>query len=86
MSDASNNLSYETKAIHAGQEYDQWSNKEIIPPIVTSSTFFQNDPTNLQVNLSFLFSRLLFCPLLTTILSTLYYPGTLLHSIQQSNA
>lgn len=41
--------SFETKAIHAGQEYDQWSNKEIIPPIVTTLTFFQDDPTNMQV-------------------------------------
>lgn len=44
--------SFETKAIHAGQEYDRWSNGEIVPPIVTTSTFFQNDPTNMQVNSS----------------------------------
>ncbi|XP_055298497.1 putative cystathionine gamma-lyase 2 [Sitodiplosis mosellana] len=48
MSDAGEYTGYETKAIHAGQEYDQWSNREIVPPIVTSMTFFQDDPTNMQ--------------------------------------
>lgn len=49
MSETNENIGYETKAIHAGQEYDQWSNKEIVPPIVTTMTFFQQDPTNMQV-------------------------------------
>lgn len=49
MSEANENVGFETKAIHAGQEYEQWSNKEIITPIVTSMTFFQDDPTNMQV-------------------------------------
>lgn len=41
------NLSFNTKAIHAGQEYNQWSNSEIVPPIVTSVTYYQKDPTNI---------------------------------------
>lgn len=49
MCEANENMGFETKAIHAGQEYDQWSNKEIVPPIVTTLTFFQHDPTNMQV-------------------------------------
>lgn len=40
---------FETKAIHAGQEYDRWSNLEIVPPIVTSMTFFQHNPTDMKV-------------------------------------
>ena len=51
MSDANQNLSYESKAIHVGQEYDQWSNLEIVPPIVTSMTYFQHDPTTMQVKI-----------------------------------
>lgn len=46
MSDASENLNFETKVIHAGQKYDQWSTLELIPPIVTSNTFYQQDPTD----------------------------------------
>lgn len=38
---------FATKAIHAGQNFDQWSQMEIVPPIVTSVTFYQNDPTNI---------------------------------------
>ena len=49
MSNSDENTDYETKAIHAGQEYEQWSNQEIIPPIVTTLTFYQDDPTNMQV-------------------------------------
>lgn len=37
---------FETNAIHAGQESDNWSNLEIVPPIVTSVTYYQKDPTN----------------------------------------
>lgn len=46
-SNETQNLSFDTKAIHAGQEYNQWSNKEIVPPIVTSITYYQKDPTNM---------------------------------------
>lgn len=45
-SNETKSLSFDTKAIHAGQEYNQWSNKEIVPPIVTSVTYYQKDPTN----------------------------------------
>lgn len=41
------NFEFDTKAIHAGQEYDQWSNSEMVPPIVTSVTYYQKDPTNM---------------------------------------
>lgn len=37
---------YDTKAIHAGQEYDRWSNLEIVPPIVTSMNFYRHEPTS----------------------------------------
>ncbi|XP_037048144.1 cystathionine gamma-lyase-like [Bradysia coprophila] len=38
-------LSFETKAIHAGQEFEKWSHSEVVPPIVTTMTFAQEDPT-----------------------------------------
>lgn len=40
---------FATKAIHAGQEFDQWSNREIVPPIVTSVTYYQNNPAKMEV-------------------------------------
>lgn len=43
--------SFETKAVHAGQEHTQWSNNEMVPPIVTSATFYQHDPSKMKVNL-----------------------------------
>ena len=43
---------FDTRAILAGQEYDQWTNNELIPPIVTTTTFFQADPTDIKVNCS----------------------------------
>lgn len=46
---------FATRAIHAGQEYDQWSNREIVPPIVTSMTYYQNDPAKMEVSDSSLF-------------------------------
>ncbi|XP_055298495.1 putative cystathionine gamma-lyase 2 isoform X2 [Sitodiplosis mosellana] len=39
---------FATRAIHAGQEYDQWSNAEIVPPIVTSITYYQNNPAKME--------------------------------------
>lgn len=47
MTKSYEHLEYDTKAIHAGQEYSQWSNAEIVPPIVTSVTYYQEDPTNI---------------------------------------
>lgn len=44
------NWSFETKAIHAGQEHTQWSNNEMVPPIVTAATFVKADPTKMKVN------------------------------------
>lgn len=46
-SNESGSMSFDTKAIHAGQEHDQWKNLEIVPPIVTSVTYYQTDPTNI---------------------------------------
>lgn len=43
------NTGFGTKAIRAGQEYEQWSNLEIVLPIVTSMTYYQNDPTHMKV-------------------------------------
>lgn len=40
---------FATKAIHVGQEFDQWSNREIVPPIVTSVTYYQNNPAKMEV-------------------------------------
>lgn len=39
------NRGFETKSIHAGQEFKNWSNFEVVPPIVTSMTFAQEDPS-----------------------------------------
>lgn len=45
----STDFGFDTKAIHAGQEYKKWNNSEIVPPIVTSMTYYQNDPTRMEV-------------------------------------
>lgn len=54
-SNESKNWSFDTKAIHAGQSYKQWKNLEIVPPIVTSMTFYQNDPTQMKVRVLVIF-------------------------------
>lgn len=41
---------YDTRAIHCGQDHNEWGHSEIIPPIVTSVNFYQGDPTNSNVN------------------------------------
>lgn len=43
----SDEAGFDTNAIHAGQEYLQWSNLEMVPPIVPSVTYYQKDPTNI---------------------------------------
>lgn len=48
----SKDWSFETKAIHAGQDHTQWKNNEMVPPIVTSMTFYMNDPTKMTVSSS----------------------------------
>lgn len=35
---------YATKAIHVGQEPEQWSHLAVVPPLVTSTTFKQFSP------------------------------------------
>ncbi|XP_037042434.1 putative cystathionine gamma-lyase 2 [Bradysia coprophila] len=39
---------FETRAILDGQKCGQWSNSEVIPPIVTTMTYFQEDPTDIK--------------------------------------
>lgn len=42
----SNNWSnFTTSAIHAGQDFNQWQNKDIVPPITLSATYYKEDPT-----------------------------------------
>lgn len=42
-------MDYATKAIHAGQDHNQWSNLEIIPPVVTSITYYEPNATKPKV-------------------------------------
>lgn len=35
---------FATRAIHVGQDPEQWSHKSVIPPLVTSTTFKQPAP------------------------------------------
>lgn len=35
---------YATKAIHVGQEPEQWTHLAVVPPLVTSTTFKQFSP------------------------------------------
>lgn len=35
---------FATKAIHVGQDPDQWIHKSVIPPLVMSTTFKQPTP------------------------------------------
>lgn len=41
---------FATTAIHAGQDFNQWSNSEVVPPIVTTNSFHQVDPIDMKVN------------------------------------
>lgn len=47
-------MEFETRAIHAGQSADQWTNREVIPPIALSTTFEHLEP---GVAVSFKYSR-----------------------------
>lgn len=42
---------FATKAIHSGQEADQWSHLAVVPPIVTSTTFKQFGPADFKVSI-----------------------------------
>lgn len=46
---------FETRSIMEGQDYRNWSNFEIVPPIVCSTTFYQRDPVNIDVSAAFFF-------------------------------
>lgn len=37
-------LGFGTRALHAGQEPDQWNSRAVVPPIVMSTTFAQFAP------------------------------------------
>ncbi|XP_031635423.1 putative cystathionine gamma-lyase 2 [Contarinia nasturtii] len=39
---------FDTKVIHAGQQFDQWKHREVVPSIVPSVTFFRIDPTTID--------------------------------------
>lgn len=49
MNESSEDRRFETRAIVDGQECSQWTNYEVIPPIVTTMTYFQEDPTDIKV-------------------------------------
>lgn len=36
---------FATKAIHAGQDPEQWKHLSLVPPLVTSTTFKLSDPS-----------------------------------------
>lgn len=42
--------SFETKAIHSNKFSDNWGHNEMVAPIVTSTTFFLEDPTTEDVS------------------------------------
>ena len=41
-----NDCHFATKALHVGQEPEQWSSLAVVPPISLSTTFKQNSPAN----------------------------------------
>lgn len=45
---------FATKAIHVGQDPEQWSHQSVIPPLVTSTTFKQPAPAEPIVSANFL--------------------------------
>lgn len=55
MSTKNTSEGFETKAIQSGQDYNKNANLEIVTPIVTSTTFFQHDPTHMKVKIKFYF-------------------------------
>lgn len=40
---------FATKAIHAGQDPEQWEHLAVVPPICTSTTFKQHSPAEPKV-------------------------------------
>lgn len=40
---------FSTSAIHAGQSANQWSHRNVVPSIVTSTTFKQDGPAEFKV-------------------------------------
>ena len=43
-----NDASFATKALHAGQEPEQWSSMAVVPPIAMSTTFKQYGPADFK--------------------------------------
>lgn len=48
-SEQNSERSFETKAIYTSQICGEWGHNEIVPPIVTSATFYLEDPTDANV-------------------------------------
>lgn len=42
---------FATKAIHSGQEPEQWTHRAVVPPLVMSTTFRQDAPTQHRVRI-----------------------------------
>jgi cystathionine beta-lyase/cystathionine gamma-synthase len=45
-------LGFATKAIHVGQEPEQWSSNAVVPPISLSTTFKQEAPAKHKVSIA----------------------------------
>lgn len=45
---------FSTKAIHAGQDPEQWSHCAVVPPLVMSTTFKQDAPAEHRVSLKYM--------------------------------
>lgn len=48
---------FSTRAIHAGQDPEQWDSMCVIPPIVMSTTFKQYGPAKFKVSKALLLKR-----------------------------
>lgn len=51
---------FSTKAIHVGQDPEQWSHLAVVPPLVTSTTFKQFSPAEPLVNIFSFFQIIIF--------------------------
>ena len=46
----SNDPSFPTRAIHAGNEPEKWNSMAVVPPISLATTFKQDGPANFRVS------------------------------------
>lgn len=51
---------FATKAIHAGQDPEQWSSLAVVPPIVLATTYKQDGPAEHRVRVKFYHKCILF--------------------------